>query len=186
VVAGVVDSPILAEIADLEGVRPSLFARKLDLASSEVLIADPLGEPVPEDPDTKLWTGHLGSTTKLVDGRAAIAWEPTFLLHEAVASIHTPGYAGSMAAIVGEDFDLEEAGGVRLSAGVVRMPALPWYGLTTQTTPFVEVSGAIPVGEGALGEISFGYNSQELLAQFPYARRTFQLRLDWHVFGGGG
>jgi hypothetical protein len=170
---GLVDSPLLERLlSDAEGWRPSLFARKYALVPPDLVVQDPLREGK-KKPSGDLWSGHLGQTTPLLDVRLAMAVQPKVMLHEAVLVLHDPGYPGP-ATLPGGD---AEGVHVRLSGGIIRMPELPWYGLDEATTPFLE--GGINVN--GMFELAGGYNSSEVLTQFPYARNSVQLRATWRM-----
>lgn len=162
---GVVASPIL-EQAGVDGVRPSLFGRKLSLAPASVSSTEQgrLGD---------LWTGHLGTTTPIVDAETAIAVKPQVLVHALRLSVHDPEYPA-----VGEYDEVSDLGEdlhVKLSGGFVQMPALPWYGVDRQTVPYVELTG----NAGNVFELVLAYNSEEIRTVFPYARNAVQLRFVW-------
>lgn len=164
--AGLVKSALPALLGASEALRPSLFVRKLRY-DDPFVASGAAAAPADEDrPGFALWTGHAGMATSIVDADLAAAWAPRPQVHELHLSVHTPNFDPTTAV----DGAWDEPFGVALHGGFLGMPAMPWYGLEARSTPYVEA-------EARLGPVflQVGYNDRQILALYPYTRRTVYL-----------
>lgn len=143
--------------ATLDGIgRTSLYGQHLQLAA-------PRAEDAREFSRSAfsrlgLTTAHFEQTdiNKYVDLRFAYAFQPSPFIHEARAAIHSA-------------FDKNEGTfGYRLTAGIVQLPALPFYGVEGGRAFSFEISGAY---ESRTTTFRMGVqrNAPDLLVVFPYA-----------------
>jgi hypothetical protein len=152
------DAPIDSvsdEVPDPIG-KTSLFVRRLQFVPPQPTI--PI-DATDELRRVDFWTGHLEqlNIAQLFDVSIAAAADP-FLLHEAIVSVHTPGY----------DELSGEAGfwnGARLSLGMVELPPM---------TYFAQQGGkkfmfAFESKAGSTATFSIRHNDPNILGIFPYA-----------------
>jgi len=153
----------LDSVVDTIG-QTSAYVRFMELpgAVGDVPTAAP-----PDDLDTVHFAQEgMGS---LVDVVAAVAWEPTPMLHELRLGVNTPNFTGIE--------DRDDTWDFRALAGVVRMPSSPLIGVEGGALPSARLE-AVYGADGSVFsniELSLKYNDPEVLALFPYAENALDL-----------
>lgn len=144
----------------LDGVgRTSLYGRHMQLAT-------------PRTDDVKaasrglfselgLTTAHFEQTDigKYFDIRLAYAFQPTPFIHEARVGLH-----GSNT--LGKDYSAFDL--FRVSAGIVQLPSLPFYGVEGGRAFSFELSMVLQTEDGSF-QMGVQRNAPDLLVVFPYA-----------------
>ena len=152
----------------------------------------PDGNAIESEPvRTKFMTAHVEQLNigKLIDVTTAYAWEPSPMLHEARAAIHTAGYRPAPSKP--KDLDKEqyavEQFGVIATAGIVRMPPLWYYGLDGGYRLSLRVDLVGTQWDQNDKDFQFTsrllmgvrYNEPEVLSGFPYARNAWDLYISF-------
>jgi hypothetical protein len=112
---------------------------------------------------------------KWIDVHAAYALTPTPLVHEARVGLHTPGFHWIPDADSDED---RPVAGVLVTGGVVRLPALYYYGVEggAKKSFRAEAQANLTSDGSVMGlNLSLRYNEPDTLATFPYAQDAWNL-----------
>ncbi len=148
----------------------SVYARKQDLASEATYARAPNPTREPERVNTvEFLTAHLEAFNlgEHFDVLSALAGTPDVLLHDARLRYHT-------AKVDPERFEYEDES-LSVTAGLVQMPDIFYYGQSGGVRAQFEVSGQLQ-GPWELPMVfSLRMNDPETLSQFPYAQNAVAL-----------